>query len=123
MDVTPIVPVGRQVIDGYGEGRFRISGTVYDGAMLVSPTRSRAWGITSFAEIEAAPLLDFLGGLSVRTLLLGCGPAMRDVPPTVRKLLRDHEIVIEAMDTGAACRTYNVLLSEERAVAAALLPI
>ncbi|MGH6796969.1 MAG: MTH938/NDUFAF3 family protein, partial [Roseiarcus sp.] len=61
------------------------------------------------------------GGVEI--LLLGCGPRMAPVPPALRQGLRVAGIVVDAMDTGAACRTYNVLLSEDRRVAAALLAL
>ena len=56
-------------------------------------------------------------------LLLGCGARMVLVPPALREALRAAGVVIEPMDTGGACRTYNVLLAEDRQVAAALLPV
>ena len=58
----------------------------------------------------------------IELLLLGCGRRMAPPPSGLRQALRQAGIVLEVMDTGAACRTYNVLLSEERRVAAALLP-
>jgi len=58
----------------------------------------------------------------VDVLLLGLGARVRPIPPEVRSALKQAGIVIEAMDTGAACRTYSVLLAEDRRVAAALLP-
>ncbi len=59
----------------------------------------------------------------VEILLLGCGRRMGILPPALRQGLRASGIVVDAMDTGAACRTYNVLLAEERRVAAALIGI
>jgi uncharacterized protein len=59
----------------------------------------------------------------IEILLLGCGARMGTVPFALRKGLRASGIVVDAMDTGAACRTYNVLLAEERRVAAALIKL
>jgi uncharacterized protein len=123
MDVTPVIPAGRQYIEGYGAGRFRISGVVHDGAVLVFRTRTIAWPIASLAELTAESLAPVLEAGDVSVLLLGCGARMAPVPGAVRERLRAAGVVIEPMDTGGACRTYNVLLAEDRQVAAALLPV
>jgi uncharacterized protein len=60
---------------------------------------------------------------SVNLLLIGCGPRMAMIPAALRASLRAKGVVIEPMDTGAACRTYNVLMAEGRLVAAALIPV
>jgi uncharacterized protein len=123
MDVTPVVPAGRQYIEGYGAGRFRISGVVHDGAVLVFRTRTIAWPVASLAAVTADSLAPLLEAGDVTVLLLGCGARMAPVPSALRERLRAAGIVIEPMDTGGACRTYNVLLAEDRQVAAALLPV
>jgi uncharacterized protein len=123
-DITPPIPRDRQVIQGYGGGGFRISNQRLTGAVLVTPSLSWTWGISVFEDITLSsfnPLHDNID--KVEILLIGCGPTMRLLPPTLRAGLRDWGIGVETMDTGAACRTYNVLLSEDRRVAAALLPV
>ena len=121
MDVTPLVAKDRQVIESYGASGFRVSGNSYDGAILVLPTATHSWPVAALADITAASLAPVMDA-GIRILLLGCGRHMLPVPQTLRQELRSHGIVIDAMDTGAACRTYNVLLAEDRLVAAALLP-
>ena len=81
-----------------------------------NPGRSRRCGDITAASL--APVID----AGIQILLLGCGRQMLPVPSALREELRAHGVVIDAMDTGAACRTYNVLLAEDRRVAAALLP-
>ena len=124
MDVTPLIPADRQVIDSYGPGIFRVSGTLYEGPLLVFPDRTQVWNATLFAELTLQSF-DFVRSAepAVEILLLGSGPKMGLLPSKLRRELRDAGIVVDVMETGAACRTYNVLLSEERRVAAALLPI
>lgn len=113
-----------QIINGYAPGTFHVSGVDHDGPILVIPNRTVPWAVTSLAEatiesfhavIEASP--------KVELLIIGCGRSIRPVPPALRVGLRQHGIVVEPMDTGAACRQYAVLLGENRRVAAALLPI
>lgn len=124
MDITPAVPVGSQVIQGYGPGLFRIAGVVHTSSVLVLPDRTLAWDVTGFADISLGGFEPLLAkGISVDLLLLGCGAGMRLPPPDLRSALREHGIVLEPMDTGAACRTFNILLTEDRQVAAALIAL
>lgn len=122
MDVTPIIPADRQVIDAYGAAGFRVSGVAYEGAIIVFPDRTLSWSAATAAEITFENLRPVIEHGGVEILLLGCGRRMRPVPAPLRQALRQAGIVVDAMDTGAACRTYSVLLAEERRVAAALLP-
>ena len=124
MDVTPLIPAGRKVIDAYGDGGFRISGERFAGSVLLFPDRVLPWSARAFAELDRAALGPFVGTTPpVEILLIGCGARMELVPPRLRQELRGLGLVIDAMDTGAACRTYNVLLAEERRVAAALIAV
>ncbi|QJE72720.1 hypothetical protein HHL28_06095 [Aerophototrophica crusticola] len=124
MDITPIIPADRQVIDTYGTGRFRVSNTLHEGAVIVFPDRTIPWPATGFAGLSLAdfePVTKADPGVEV--LLLGSGPKMQLLPSTLRRQLKEAGVVVDVMDTGAACRTYNVLLAEGRRVAAALLPV
>jgi uncharacterized protein len=121
LDVTPLVAKDRQVIESYGASGFRVSGNSYSGAILVLRHATQPWPVAAIADISAASLAPVIEA-GVQILLLGCGQHMQLVPPVLRQELRAHGVVIDAMDTGAACRTYNVLLAEDRRVAAALLP-
>ena len=122
MDVTPLVPKDRQVIESYSAQGFRVSGVVHQGAILVLPQATHAWPISVLAEMTLASLAPVLSA-GVEILLLGCGRRIAPPPAKLRGDLRAHGIVMDVMDTGAACRTYNVLLAEDRRVAAALLPV
>jgi uncharacterized protein len=126
MDVTPLIPAGRQIVESYGSGGFKVSGKSYAGAIVVFPDRTVGWNIASVSVITS----ESLSGVSeagragsVDILLIGCGARMAPIPSTIRQGLRTDGIVVEAMDTGAACRTYNVLMSEGRRVAAALIAV
>ncbi len=124
MEITPAVATGRQLIESYGEGRFRISGAVHEGSVLVLPERSLAWPVAAIEEIsldDLAPVIAVAAALEI--LLIGCGPRLAPVPEGLRQALRGHGLVVEPMDTGAACRTYNVLITEDRPVAAALIAV
>ena len=119
MDLTPLVRPGLQMIERYAASGFRVSGIIHLGPILVFPERTIAWAP---AEVSEAGLGAVITEGGVELLLLGLGRRMRPVPAALRATLRQAGIGVEPMDTGAACRTYNVLLAEDRRVAAALLP-
>jgi len=126
MDVTPLIPAGRQIVESYGGGRFRVSGQVFEGAILVLTDHTVPWSVTDVAAMtleNLAPVTDAARDGTVDLLLLGCGPRMTPPPAALRHALRRLGVVMEPMDTGAACRTYNVLMAEGRRVAAALIAI
>jgi uncharacterized protein len=126
MDVTPIIPAERQVIQAYGDGRFRISGVVHEGSVIVLPERTLAWPAAAMAGLTLESLKDVLAAEPrVELLLVGRGRGREPAPiaAELRAALRPRGIVVEVMDTGAACRTYNVLLAEGRRVAAALIAV
>lgn len=123
MDITPLIPGGRQVVESYGEGRFRVSGVLHVGSLLVFPERVLPWAPRSFAEVELSAFSPVLASDGLELLLLGCGPKLLRAPTTLRLALRERGLALETMDTGAACRTYNVLMAEGRRVAAALIAV
>ena len=104
-------------IDGYGTGFFRIGGRRHDGPVLVMPTGVSRWG----GFEDTAAVLDHVGDIDV--LFVGTGAEIAHPPAVFRTALEDAGIGVETMASPAACRTYNVLLSEGRRVAVALLPV
>jgi len=126
MDVTPLIPAGRQIVESYGDGRFRVSGQVFEGSVLVMTDRTAAWSATDIAgaTVESlAAVTEVARAGTIDLLLVGCGARMAPLPPGLRQAFRELGVVMEPMDTGAACRTYNVLMAEGRRVAAALIAI
>ncbi|MFD2262609.1 Mth938-like domain-containing protein [Lacibacterium aquatile] len=125
MDVTPVIPAGRQVIERYGEGRFKVTGQVWEGSILVRPTRTLSLAAKDFAGLDIDGLKPIFEAdpEPLEILLIGCGPRMAMIPPTLRAAVKAMGPAIDAMDTGAASRTYNVLMSEGRRVAAALIAV
>lgn len=123
MDVTPLIKEGQQIIQSYAAGVFRISGVSYEGAVLVSPIDTLPWDVPSFEALTIehfTPLFEEAAHIDV--VLLGTGAKMEFFSPALRQALREKGLSVDVMDTGAACRTYNVLMAEGRRVVAALLP-
>ena len=126
MDLTPLVPQGRQIIESYGDGRFRVTGALHQGSVLVYPEKTVAWDVVESAALTEESLAGIAAAGDAGTidlLLIGCGARMVMIPQKLRAALRSHGVVIEPMDTGAAARTYNVLAAEGRKVAAALIAV
>jgi uncharacterized protein len=124
MDLTPQVPAGRQIIQAYGPGGFRITNVRHEGSVLVFPDRTIAWPTTAHHAVTIESLAEVAAAMpKVDLLLMGTGAVMAQMPAAIRAHLRALGIMLDAMDTGAACRTYNVLMAEERRVAAALIAL
>ncbi|WP_333713264.1 Mth938-like domain-containing protein [Yoonia sp.] len=104
-------------IDSYGPGFFRVGGKRHDSAVLVLPSGVSVWGGFS----DTATLLSAVADIDV--LFVGTGAEIAHPPKDFREALEEAGIGVETMASPAACRTYNVLLSEGRRVAVALLPV
>lgn len=122
MDVTPLIPVGRQIVQQYRAGGFRISGKDYQGGVIIMPERTMLWPVAGDLSLSSFDILKpFAHELDI--VLLGTGAGQMFVQPALRQALKAQGLNVDVMDTGAACRTYNVLMAEGRRLAAALLPV
>lgn len=122
-DPTPHFP-GRPPIDAYGDGGFRFADMSHKGSILMLPSGVYAWAPVSF---EASVTGDFSRifdeAEAIEFVLAGTGPHFAMPSKEIRAAFAEAGIGLEPMDTGAAARTYNVLLAEGRAVAAALIAV
>ena len=115
---------GLPVITGYGDGGFRVSGRRIVGSLIIMPDRVESWDAQDMDSISLeslAPLLQTVEDIEV--VLIGCGVRMSPLSAPVRAALEAAPFGYDLMDTGAACRTHNILLSEDRRVAAALIAV
>jgi uncharacterized protein len=111
-------------IDGYGNGGFRFAGMSHRGSLLCLPTGMHKWDIVSPAEITRESLEPvFAAADRIDVLLVGLGRDIAGFSKTLRQELREQGIIVEAIATGGAVRTYNILLGEDRAVGAALIAV
>jgi uncharacterized protein len=113
-------PSGVNTITGYGEGYVMVNGERRETSVVVLPDRVEEWATRSFADLSAADF-QFLQQLKAEIVLLGTGSRQRFPHPRLTAALAQAGIGLEVMDVQAACRTYNILVAEERRVAAALL--
>ena len=115
---------GRAPIDSYGNGGFRFAGMSHRGSLLCLPSGIHGWRAPSPAELDEDSLADvFAEADRIDILLVGTGSSLVPLSLRVRERCRAERVVAEPMSTGAAVRTFNVLLAEERAVAAALIAV
>ena len=114
----------RAPIKGYVRGAFRIGGIELRGSILILPAGVYSWPVGDMSGLSKEVLAPVLAeGASLGFLLLGTGAAQIFPSAGLRETFSNAGLGLEAMDTGAACRTYNVLLSEARIFAAALIAL
>ncbi len=115
---------GRAPIESYGNGGFRFAAMSHRGALLCLPSGIYGWQAPPPDAIDAASLETvFAEAEAIDILLVGTGAEIAPLLPALKARCREAGIVAEPMSTGAAVRTFNVLLAEERAVAAALIAV
>jgi len=111
-------------IDAYGNSGFRFADMSHRGSLLCLPTGMLGWAVATPAEITLDSLTPLIAAADdIDVLMIGLGHDITGLSPDVRAALREHGIIFEAITTGSAVRTYNVLLAEHRAVAAALIAV
>ena len=119
-----MVPENRLIVQSYGIGRFKVSQIEYESSIIVLPLRTLSWDVNALNDINyqnLAPILEEDPKIDI--LLIGCGKSMQLLPRDFSERWRQNSVAVDVMDTGAACRTFNVLVSEDRAVAAALISV
>ncbi|MDX1782149.1 MAG: Mth938-like domain-containing protein [Thalassovita sp.] len=117
MQLTEVTFEDAVPVDGYGPGFFRVGGQVLHGAVIVTAEKARVWG----GPEDGAALLALAGDVDV--IFVGMGAEIAFLPGDLRQSLEAAGIGVEVMNSPSACRTYNVLVSEGRRVALAVLPV
>ena len=117
-------PTQLQVIRTYGPGRFLIGEREWRQPVLVTASFTEPWDVTTADKVAPDNLATLKKATApIEFLVLGCGPRSLFIAPDIRAALKSIGLALEVLDTGSACRTYNVLLAEGRRVAAALIPL
>lgn len=115
---------GRHVIEAYGRGGFRFAGMSHRGSILLLPSGVSAWTATSPDEIALSDFdRVFAETPGVEFLVVGTGAGFGVLGEPIRRRFREAAISLDAMQTGPASRTYNVLVAENRRVGAALIAV
>ncbi len=112
------------LVDAYGNGGFRFAGMSHKGSLLCLPSGMHAWPVSSIRDLNMksfAPVFAVAGQIDV--LMVGMGSQIAYFDPQLRRAFKEHNIIVEAVGTGSAISTYNILFAEKRAVAAALIAV
>ena len=117
MEINEILFTGQPPVDAYGAGFFRIAGVVHEGALFLTNDGVRHWG--GLGDLE--PLI--INKENYDVLFIGVGADILPLPKAVANKLEQAGVPFEVMGSPSACRTYNVLLSEDRRVGLAILPV
>lgn len=124
MEFTPVLQESAALVRSYGAGGFVIGQTRYEGSVLLGAQVVQPLALSDIAALTPASLAALLEAEEPPELILfGCGARMQPVPAPVRHALDAAKIGFDAMDTGAACRTLNILLAEDRRAAAVLVAV
>jgi uncharacterized protein len=114
---------GRNIIRSYAAGQITVNQERFTGSVIVMPQQIITdWRPRSFTDLTAADF-EMIVAMDPEVVLLGTGSRLQFPAPALTRALTLAQLGLEVMDTGAACRTYNILMSEGRRVAAALLPL
>ena len=120
MKLHPSAPLAHNTITGYGEDYVLVNGERHERSLIVLPGRILDWAVEEFDQLSEESF-SLLKDEMPEILLLGTGARQRFPHPRLTAPLAGARIGLEVMDLKAACRTYNILVAEERKVAAALL--
>ncbi|WP_316194211.1 Mth938-like domain-containing protein [Bradyrhizobium sp. SZCCHNRI3052] len=111
-------------IDGYGKGGFAFAGMSHRGSLLCLPDSIWAWDVIQPDQIDRYSLQRVFDAANrIDTLIIGTGNEVWIAPAPLRAALRGVNVVLDAMQTGPAIRTYNVMIGERRRVAVALIAV
>lgn len=115
---------GRAPIDTYGNGGFRFADMSHVGSLICLPSGIYGWNVEQDTELS----VDFFSKVweeasELEIFLVGTGPDIKMLPAALKDAFKSHTISSDPMSTGAAVRTYNVLLAEQRAVGAAFIAV
>jgi uncharacterized protein len=124
IEIRPAHFPGRAPIDAYGNGGFRFADMSHRGSLLLLPSGICGWEPVDAKDLTVGHFEKVLAeAQDIEVLLIGTGDGMRVLPKELRAAFKEAGISVDPMSTGAAVRTYNIMLSESRAVAAALIAV
>ena len=122
MKMHQALGLGKNLFTGYGQGHVLINAERHDGNLIVTPDSVQAWGVENFEQLSEEHFRMLLD-LQPEVVLFGSGAGLRFFHPRLMAALTNAGIGVDIMDTQAACRTFNILMAEDRRVIAAILAI
>ena len=124
MQLENIGFAGVRLIEAYGNKGFRFSDGRHEGSVLILPGQIEGFAANCMADVSLENLGSLIAELeNIEILILGTGATQHFPSLEFRKYFIEQNVALEVMDSGAACRTYNILVSEDRKVAAAIIAV
>lgn len=123
MRVSEIEYEGPPPIDSYGGGGFRLKEAFREGHLFITPATVATWAVEEGAMTSDAFAPIIAEAADIDVLLVGMGEEIAALPRDAREAIEVAGIGVEVMSTSSACRTYNILLAEDRRVAVAVIAI
>ena len=123
MQVTEIEYEGPPPIDSYGGGGFRLNEVFREGHLFITPATVGTWKVEEGAMKAEAFVPIITDASDIDVLLVGMGEEIAALPRDIREAIEAAGVGVEVMSTPSACRTYNILLAEDRRVAVAVIAI
>lgn len=124
IEIRPAHFPGRAPLDAYGNGGFRFADMSHRGSILCLPSGIHAWTAAEGTPLKPADFDKVIAEAErIEFLLVGTGLEIRPLSAELKALFRSHGMNSDPMSTGAAVRTYNIMLSEKRPVAAAFIAV
>lgn len=123
IEMKPAYFPGRAPVDTYGNGGFRFADMSHRGSILCLPSGIYGWEAASVEQFNVGLFDQVWEETGIEMILVGTGVDLAPLPPRLKSKFDKLGIRVEVMSTGSAARTFNVLLAEGRAVAAALLAV
>ncbi len=120
MKLHAATPSAANTITAYGDDYVKVNGARHDSSVIVTPSDVKRWSAADFEHLKEEDFAE-LANLGAEIVLLGTGPRQRFPHPSLTAPLGAARVGLEVMDLKAACRTYNILVAEERKVALALV--
>ncbi|MBE04326.1 MAG: hypothetical protein CMD67_04225 [Gammaproteobacteria bacterium] len=122
MKLSPLLSKDKQVIKAYDSSGFDVNGKHYNASIFVTSNQTEIWNVEGDPQkLKYSDFEEYISNKNLDVLLVGTGIKFVMIPQQLRQSMRNVGIGVECMDTAAGCRTYNILLSEGRSVAAALM--
>jgi uncharacterized protein len=123
-DISPLLGKNKKNIESYGNGGFKVAGERLEGNIIILPDSVHKFESANIENTKTDSLTPITANADeIEVLLVGGGTSTEFFPNDIERFIRSYKMTIEYMDTGAAARTYNVLLSEERKVAVILIAV
>lgn len=123
MDVTPLISKDKKIITAYGNNKFTIGSEKIEGNIILSPSSVSNWDIDNVSQLTDINIVQTIPIEHTEIVIIGTGQNHINLNTNILNYFKEKNVAIEAMNTGAACRTYNILVFEGRDVTAALICI